>query len=135
MSDEESVLKANEAFYAAFARGDFTAMQAVWAEKAPIACVHPGWPPMHDRVKIMQSWQGILANPPRPPISTVEPQVHLHGETAVVICWEAIGAVHLVAANVFVREGGAWRMILHQSGQTSHSPKTKPPAAPQPTVH
>jgi hypothetical protein len=136
LSDEDAVLKANEAFYAAFARGDFAAMQAVWAQEAPIACVHPGWPPLHDRVKIMQSWRGILANPPRPAIATAEPQVHLHGETAVVICWETIGDVHLVATNVFVREHGAWRMILHQSGQTSHAPKSAPPASePQPTVH
>ena len=73
MSDEDAVLKANEAFYAAFARGDFEAMQAVWAQETPIACVHPGWPPLHDRVKIMQSWRGILANPPRPAIDAHPP--------------------------------------------------------------
>jgi ketosteroid isomerase-like protein len=137
VTDQDAVLAANAAFYVAFARGDFAAMQALWAQDAPVACVHPGWPPLQDRAKIMQSWQGILANPPRPPIVALEPQVQLHGETALVICWEAIGAMHLVATNVFVRERGAWRMVMHQSGQTAHVPKgaTPPPSSPQPTVH
>ncbi len=137
MGDHDQVLKANEAFYAAFARGDFTAMQALWAQDAPIACVHPGWPPLQDRDKIMQSWQGILANPPKPAIIALQPQVQLYGDTAIVICWEAIGTVHLVATNVFVRERDAWRMVMHQSGQTSHTPKGAPPpsSSPQPTVH
>jgi ketosteroid isomerase-like protein len=137
LSDEESVLKANEAFYTAFARGDFPAMEAIWAKDSPVACMHPGWPPLQDRAKVMQSWQGILANPPRPAIVALQPQVQLHGNTAVVICWEAIGTMHLVATNIFVREGGIWRMVLHQSGQTAHAPKgaAPSPSQPPPTVH
>ena len=136
MSDHNLVLDANAAFYAAFARGDFSAMQALWSQDSPIACVHPGWPPLQDREKIMQSWQGILANPPKPPIVALQPQVQLHGDMAIVVCWESIGAMHLVATNIFVRERGAWRMVMHQSGQTSHAPKgTTTPSLPQPTVH
>ena len=136
MSEQDLVLRANEAFYAAFARGDYAAMVAVWAQEAPIACVHPGWPPLQDRTKIMQSWRGILAAPPKPAIVVLQPEVQLHGDTAVVVCWEAIGDMHLVATNIFVREQGAWRMVMHQSGQTSHSPKgTTVPPSPQPTVH
>lgn len=136
LNDRDSVLMANEAFYNAFARGDFPAMEALWARSAPIACLHPGWPPLLDRAKVMQSWQGILAQPPRPPIAAVQPDVQLHGETAVVICWEAIGQMYLVAANIFVREAGEWRMVLHQSGQTSHAPKgAVPREGMQQTVH
>lgn len=130
------MLKENEAFYAAFARGDFPAMDELWARESPVACLHPGWPPLRDRVMIMQSWQGILANPPHPAIVVVQPQVQLHGNTAVVICWETIGAMYLVAANIFVREGNAWKMVMHQSGQTAHPPKGTPPAPPaSPTLH
>lgn len=136
LSDEDAALKANEAFYAAFARGDFQAMESLWARENPVACIHPGWPPLQERDKIMQSWQGILANPPRPPIVAVQPQVQSYGNTALVVCWESIGAMHLVAANLFVRERGAWKMVLHQSGQTSHAPKDMPSSpSPQPTVH
>jgi ketosteroid isomerase-like protein len=136
LSDQDAALKANEAFYAAFASGDLQAMDSLWARESPVACVHPGWPPLQDRDKIMESWQGILANPPRPPIVAVQPEVQLHGDTALVICWEAIGTMHLVAANLFVREHGAWKMVLHQSGQTSQAPKNIPfPPSRQPTVH
>lgn len=135
MSDDELVLKANEAFYAAFAQGDFPAMDTIWAKDSPVACIHPGWPPLQDRAKIMQSWQGILSNPPRPPIVALQPQVHLHGDAAIVICWEAIGTIHLVATNIFVLEAGVWRMVLHQSGQTAHAPKGAPSVSSPPTVH
>ena len=136
MSDQDLVLKANQAFYDAFAQGDFKAMMAIWAQEAPIACLHPGWPPLQDRIKIMESWQGILANPPKPPIAVLQPQVQFHGDMAVVICWEAIGKIHLVATNIFLREDGAWRMVMHQSGQTPHAPKdANSSPSPQPTMH
>ena len=43
MTDEEEALAANAAFYAAFAASDAGRMDAVWARRAPVACVHPGW--------------------------------------------------------------------------------------------
>ena len=43
MSDEEAVLAANEEFYRAFAARDLAAMDALWAQETPVACVHPGW--------------------------------------------------------------------------------------------
>lgn len=128
--DETELLLANDAFYAAFAQGDATAMDDLWARHHAVACLHPGWPPLDERDKIMQSWRGILANPPKPPIAVLNPRAFLLGETGVVVCWEAIGQVHLVATNLFVREAGRWRMALHQSGQTDHAPKRE--ATPSP---
>ncbi|HEY4135860.1 MAG TPA: nuclear transport factor 2 family protein [Alphaproteobacteria bacterium] len=121
--DEEELLLANEAFYAAFARGDAAAMEDLWAQEHPVACLHPGWPPLKSRDQVLQSWRGILANPPRPAIVVLEPRAFLLDGAGAVICWEAIGDVHLVASNLFVREQGRWRMALHQSGQTEHAPK------------
>ena len=40
---EAEVLSVNEAFYAAFSRRDFQAMEALWSSRPEIACVHPGW--------------------------------------------------------------------------------------------
>ncbi len=68
MAEKEAVLFANEAFYRSFADGDFAAMEALWSRNSPVACIHPGWPPLSGRAKIMESWRGILANPPSPPI-------------------------------------------------------------------
>ena len=44
--------------------------------------------------------------------------VDLHGECAIVICYESVGQFTLVATNVFVRETGDWKLVHHQSGET-----------------
>ena len=38
---EADVLAANAVFYQAFATRDVTAMEAIWAVEAPVACTHP----------------------------------------------------------------------------------------------
>lgn len=125
-SDQEvtDVLAANEAFYAAFASGDYMAMQGLWSESLPASCIHPGWPPVRGRVKVMQTWRGILANPPRPPIRAIEAEATISGATALVVCFEAIGDTYLAASNFFVREGGLWRLFHHQSGESSQAPRS-----------
>lgn len=115
MSDEGDLLAANGAFYAAFADGDAAAMDALWARKAPVACVHPGWTPVHGRDEVMSTWVGILQNPPRPPVRAYGERVMLLGDVGAVIGLEAIGNVTLVATNLFVREGGVWKMVHHQA--------------------
>ena len=42
MSDEDAILFANEAFYTAFAGHDLEALKSLWADDAPIMCLHPG---------------------------------------------------------------------------------------------
>ncbi len=118
MGDDEAVLAANESFYRAFAEGDAEALEALWAVRAPVACIHPGWAPLAGRDLVMQSWRAILAAGP-PPISCREPSAHVLGEAAFVVCFEVIDEGLLAATNVFVREAGAWRMVHHQAGPTA----------------
>lgn len=120
---EQEVLATNDAFYLAFSTGDYTAMEGLWAESVPASCVHPGWPPVRGRDKVMQTWRGILANPPRPAIRALEAEATVTGDSAFVVCFEAIGELYLVATNFYVREGNLWRIVHHQSGQTERSPK------------
>jgi ketosteroid isomerase-like protein len=117
MNDSDAVLAANLEFYRAFATRDGDAMEALWARQAPVACVHPGWPPLTDRASVMESWQGILSNPQSPRIVCYDEQVFLYGDTALVICEEELDGGTLVASNWFVREDGAWRLAHHQAGQ------------------
>lgn len=117
MTDADAVLAANLEFYRAFATRDLPAMDALWAEEVPVACVHPGWPPLCDRDEIMQSWQGILSNPGSPRIVCYDERVLLYGETAVVVCEEELEGGTLVASNFFVREDGRWRIAHHQASQ------------------
>lgn len=114
-TDEYSVLEANSAFYSAFARGDAVAMDALWAEKAPIACIHPGWDALHGRERVMASWRAILSGEGGTPIQFSAPMAHVLGDAAFVVCHETIEGTRLVATNTFVREGEAWKMVHHQA--------------------
>jgi ketosteroid isomerase-like protein len=117
MTDSDAVLAANLEFYRAFTTRDLAAMDALWARTAPVACIHPGWPPLADRDEIMQSWQGILSSPQSPRIACYDERVLVFGDTALVICEEELEGGTLVASNFFVREGDAWRLAHHQAGQ------------------
>ncbi len=117
MTDSDAVLAANLEFYRAFAARDLVAMEALWARQAPVACIHPGWPALADRDEVMQSWQGILANPEAPRIACYDERVLLYGDAALVVCEEELDGGTLVASNLFVREDGAGRLAHHLAGQ------------------
>lgn len=113
---EAELLAANQAFYEAFQRRDYAAMEALWARRAPVACIHPGWDPLFSRETVLESWRAILASPRQPAVACSRARPHLLGEAAYVVCVESIGGADLVATNVFVREDGAWRLVHHQAG-------------------
>ena len=112
--DHDAILAANEAFYRAFREGDAVAMDAVWARRAEVACIHPGAAPLGGREEVMDSWREILGGPP--PIECVRAQAYQLGDSGFVICGERVPGGVLVATNVFVREDGAWRMVHHHAG-------------------
>lgn len=117
MTDSDAVLAANLEFYRAFTARDLVAMEALWAREKPVACIHPGWPPLSGRDAVMESWHRILSNPEAPKIACFDEQVLPYGDTALVICEEELDGGTLVASNLFVREDGAWRIAHHQAGQ------------------
>jgi ketosteroid isomerase-like protein len=112
---EFEVLEANEAFYRAFARRDAGAMERLWAERHPVACVHPGWDVLDGREEVLGSWRSILGSGSAPRISCSLAQARLLGETALVTCHELLEGGRMAATNVFVREGGRWRLVHHQA--------------------
>ena len=132
---EQEVLFANEAFYEAFADRDARAMGAIWAQRAPVACIHPGWPPLTGRDTVLESWRRILDNPAAPQIRCHDAVVYLQGEAAFVICYEEIEGQFLAATNVFVREGEAWRMVHHTAGPTQGRPRRPGAAGPSRSVN
>jgi ketosteroid isomerase-like protein len=132
MDDGDAVLAANLEFYRAFSARDLVAMDALWARQAPVTCIHPGWPPLTTRDSVMESWQGILANPDSPRIVCFDERVMLYGETALVICEEELDGGTLIASNVFVREDDAWRMVHHQAGQLMARQAQRRPTQPPP---
>lgn len=123
MSDRAAVLFANDAFYVAFLNNDYDAMEALWAQHAPVTCIHPGWQHLTGRDMVMESWQGILANPEGTPFQLKNATASIYGDMAVVICYEVFYEASLVATNVFVREDGQWRIMHHQSGGSPPPPE------------
>ena len=132
MSVRDAVLFANEAFYRAFADRDLKAMDAIWAQRPDVACLHPGWRPLLEREAVMQSWSAILGNPRQPPIRVRDAKVQLSGDIAVVVCFEEIEGNFLVASNVFARDGSVWKLVLHQAGATAGRPAAEAEAAERP---
>jgi len=117
MTDSDAVLAANREFYRAFTARDLAAMDALWARRAPVACLHPGWAALKDRDAIIESWSGILSNPDAPRIACYDEQVFLYGDVALVLCEEELDGGTLVASNLFVREDAGWRIAHHHAGQ------------------
>ena len=136
MSDDRAAaLAANQAFYDAFAAGDMARMAAAWAEKAPVACAHPGAPLLVGRDVVLESWQSILTAPERPDILCFNAQVHLLGDSAYVTCYERLGGPRgatLLATNILTKEGTAWRIVHHHAAPT---PVSGPPSASGHVVH
>jgi ketosteroid isomerase-like protein len=118
---EVAVLEANHDFYRAFSESDFEGMSRLWADSAPIACVHPGLPPLVGRTAVLESWKRILGGAGEWEMSCRSARAHVIGETAFVTCFEASGdaPAHLAATNVFVLEDGRWRMVHHHAGPLS----------------
>jgi SnoaL-like domain len=125
MTDHDAVLAANLEFYRAFATHDLAAMDALWARRAPVACLHPGWAALKDRNAIIESWAGILSNPDAPRIACFDEQVFLYGEVALVLCEEELEGGSLAASNFFVREDGVWRIAHHQAGHIMRRPSER----------
>lgn len=115
MTDHVAVLFANEAFYAAFANGDFAAMDEVWARDVPVSCIHPGWNAIAGRDAVMKSWRGILGSANTSAIRCRHPNAWLFGEFAYVLCHEELASTFLIATNIFVSQRGIWRMVHHQA--------------------
>jgi ketosteroid isomerase-like protein len=131
MKIEAAVLQSNATFYQAFSSGDYAAMNELWAERAPVTCLHPAAPALVGRKLVLESWRQILREAPPFELRCDQPVVHVVGDAAIVTCYEGDGQhpAHLAATNVFVLEEGKWRMVHHHAGPLSTPiPKSVAPA-------
>jgi ketosteroid isomerase-like protein len=115
-ADEAAVVVANEAFYRAFAARDLAAMDALWARTTPVVTVHPLGELVLGREWVMETWQLIFADPnqPRVVMGDALPAL-LSADVAYVTCREFAGGGAMVSTNLYVREGGEWRIAHHHS--------------------
>jgi len=130
-AERAAVLFANDAFYVAFQTGDAEAMEDLWSTDALVTCVHPGWQHLKGRDVVMEAWHSILGNPPDAPLRMEGASASVYGDTAVVICYEILGNINLVATNIFVRENNTWKIVHHQAGQSPPAPADDDPEPPE----
>ena len=131
--DADAVLAANAAFYDAFETGDIDLMAAVWLDASAaetVACVHPGWAPLHGTSQVLRSWSMIMANTSYIQFVLTDVAVSVTGDAAVVTCGEnmltglpstvtdpspGLAGGRAVATNVFRRTPTGWRLWVHHA--------------------
>ncbi len=114
---------AEQAFYEAFERLDLQAMGALWMDGKEAACVHPGGPLIQGKQAVIQSWAELFASADPPGIEYRLISRQASGVLAVHLVEERIRpsrsapgpASRVIATNVYLRRGDAWRMVSHHA--------------------
>ena len=134
-SEVDDVLAANTEFYAAFERGDFDAMQELWADDDGVVCVHPVAEPIRGRSAVMRSWLALMANAPYIQFFLTDVQAVVVGELASVTCTENVLSAgpdtpvgvfaggSAAATNVFRRTPAGWRLWIHHASPVLSAPE------------
>ncbi len=117
---------ANEAFYAAVEALDVDRLADLWARREDAWCVQPGWSAALGWEAVRGSWEQVFATTAFIEFIVVDVRARALGEVGVVSCTEwvlrqggngrGIGPGQAVATNVFVDEGGRWRLLGHHAG-------------------
>jgi ketosteroid isomerase-like protein len=127
---------AESAFYAAFEARSLDAMMAVWALDDSIACIHPMAAPLNGRAAVAAGWRSMFeaAGHFSVRIDTVHAlreadQVIRIVREYLTIGQEAEPRPPILATNVYRREAGGWRMVLHHASplQVGGTPPARTP--------
>jgi len=130
-SDEEEVLAANRAFYAALHSLDLARMEEIWLQEDWVKCLHPGWELLMGWDEIRRSWEAIFQSTSQMMISVSRPLVHLAGEIAWVSCLEdvttasrdSLSTALVEALNIFARRDNRWFLVhRHTSPVAANRP-------------
>ena len=109
-------MNANELFYQALANGDYASMEPLWSGSDDVVVIHPGWPALHGREAVMDSWRRILTGTSTRAIFCRDARCYLMDKMAFVVCSESFPEGELVATNIFIKEDGEWKIVHHQGG-------------------
>ena len=137
MSERESILEANRAFYRAFESLDIEKMSAVWMRNPRIVCIHPGWRRLVGWGPIMTSWERIFESVFEVKIELGDVEIVTSGDLAVIIVEENLvqrgydgpARSQVLATNVFERAQDRWWLVSHHG-----SPVFEPPQSGEPPL-
>ncbi|KAI4354599.1 hypothetical protein L6164_003448 [Bauhinia variegata] len=116
-----TVLMANSRFYDSFRVGDLAAMQALWAKRDEVCCVHPGSKGISGYDDVIESWNFVWANYEFPlHIKLEDIKVHVKGDVGYVTCMEFVKTKGgrwggQFVTNVFERIDGQWFICIHHA--------------------
>jgi ketosteroid isomerase-like protein len=125
MSDVDEVTAVNTEFYAAIEAGDVERIQQLWDDNDDVVCVHPGWPAVRGRSRVLRSWAVIMANTAYIQFFLTEAEIAVTGDVARVSCEHSLltrvsdtdaglgETARVVATNVFRRQPDGWRLWSH----------------------
>ena len=88
--DVDAVTAANQELYEAFEVADLDRMEAVWDDADDVRCIHPGWPVLVGRARVMRSWSVLMANTSYIQFFLTGVTADVDGDVAVVTCEENI---------------------------------------------
>jgi ketosteroid isomerase-like protein len=126
-ADVAAVTAANTELYAAIEAGDVDRLAAMWDSSDDVVCVHPGWPPVRGRSRVLRSWAVIMANTAYMQFFPTGVDVAVDGDVAVVTCEHVLLArsdegdtgfgetARVVASNVFRRRDTEWKLWSHHA--------------------
>jgi ketosteroid isomerase-like protein len=137
--DVDAVTAANAELYAAFEEGDIDRMEAIWDDADDVRCVHPGWPMLRGRSRVLRSWSVIMANTNYIQFFLTSVEASVDGDLAVVTCEENIltavadadgslsESARVMSTNLFRRRADGWRLWVHH-GSPVLAPVDEPEA-------
>lgn len=122
-TDEEEVLSANRAFYAALHDLDIKKMNLVWMHESWVRCLHPGWELLVGWDEVQGSWQEIFKSTDQMMVAVSRVIIHVSGDVAWVSCLENVTSAYqnafssalVEATNIFQRRQGRWLMVHHHT--------------------
>ncbi|KAG4393406.1 hypothetical protein AAZX31_03G064900 [Glycine max] len=116
-----TVCGANSRFYESFRTGDLAAMQALWAKRDGVCCVHPGLRGISGYDDVIESWNFVWANYEFPlEIKLEDIKVHARGDMGYVTCMEFVKTKGgrwggQFVTNVFEKIDGQWFICVHHA--------------------
>ncbi|DBA72446.1 hypothetical protein WJX79_001674 [Trebouxia sp. C0005] len=113
-----AVTEANRRFYAAFEHCNLQAMKEIWGDGDHVQCLHPAANCIEGREDVLESWRLVLRGDFQIRLENV--RVHATQTSGYVTCVEVMNAGNAtgrtVATNVFEKQSGEWKLVLHQGG-------------------
>jgi ketosteroid isomerase-like protein len=118
-TDEDEILRANQAFYEALRSLDLAQMDAIWLQEDWVRCLHPGGELHLGWEEVRKSWADIFHSTSHMVVSISRPLAQVLGECAWVSCLEnatvatsdSFSTAVIEATNIFVRRHERWLMV------------------------